>query len=405
MTTDSSERIKQLHTLIDLSALINSSFDIVEIKKKTIEAAIKLVNAEAGSMLLIDTDTGELYFEVALGEKGEFVKHMRLKRGLGIVGWVAEHEKPVITNDAYNDPRFFKDVDKKSHYITKNLLCVPVKTKERLVGVLELINKNNDEFNNEDLELLIVISNIMAIAIENARLYDKLRGTLYKQRDKFISVLIHDLKGPLIPIIGYSKRLIEGKAKSKEDIIRVLRIIQESSQDILQTIENTSISLKEKATLQSFNCKELEFNDILNSVILHSIPEMEKSGLEIFINDASREEGNEMKKIIIKADPYQLKTLVENLLGNAIRYAKSTIKVELSKCESNIRFVVSDDGAGIPKKYHEKIFEEYFQVPGSKKGTGLGLFSVKKVVENHNGIIAVNSTPDTGTSFEIKFPC
>jgi signal transduction histidine kinase len=405
MTTDSSEKIKQLHILIDLSALINFSFDIVEIKKKTIEAAIKLVNAEAGSILLIDADTGELYFEIAFGEKGEFVKHMRLKRGQGIVGWVAEHEKPVIINDAYHDPRFSKDVDKKSHYITKNLLCVPVKTKERLVGVLELINKNNDEFNNEDLELLIVLSNIMAIAIENARLYDKLRGTFYKQRDKFISVLIHDVKGLLIPIISYTKRLMDGKAKSKEDIIRVLRIIQESSQDILQIIEHTSISLKENATLQSFNCKEVEFNDILNSVILNSIPEMEKNGLEIFINDASREQGHEMKKIIIKADPYQLKTLVENLLGNAIRYAKSTIKVELSKCESNIRFVVSDDGAGIPKEYHEKLFEEYFQVPRSKKGTGLGLYSVKKVVENHNGIIAVNSTPDTGTSFEITFPC
>lgn len=179
MITDSPEKIKQLNTLIELSALINSSLDIAEIRKRAIEAATELVNTEAGSLLLLDDETGDLYFDVAIGEKGEKVKTICLKRGQGIAGWVAEHDEPVIINDAQNDPRFFKGADEKSGFTTKSMICVPVKTKDKLVGVLQAINKKGASFNTDDLELLTGLSNQVAIAIENARLYDELRETFY----------------------------------------------------------------------------------------------------------------------------------------------------------------------------------------------------------------------------------
>lgn len=179
MTTDSSEKIKQLNTLIKLSALINSSLDIAEIRKKAIEAATKLVNTEAGSLLFLDEETDDLYFDVAIGEKGERVKTIRLKKGQGIAGWVAENNEPVIVNDVCNDPRFFKGADEKSGFTTKSMICVPVKTKHKLVGVLQAINKKGASFNADDLELLAALSNQIAVAIENARLYDELRETFY----------------------------------------------------------------------------------------------------------------------------------------------------------------------------------------------------------------------------------
>ncbi len=179
MATDSPEKIKQLNTLIELSALINSSMDIAEIRKRAIEAATKLVNTEAGSLLFLDEETGDLYFDVAIGEKGEKVKTIRLKKGQGIAGWVAEHDEPVIINNVELDPRFFKGADEKSGFTTKNMICVPIKTKDKLVGVLQAINKKNGVFNTDDLDLLTGLSNQVAIAIENARLYDELRETFY----------------------------------------------------------------------------------------------------------------------------------------------------------------------------------------------------------------------------------
>jgi len=166
-------------TLIELSALINSSLDIGEIKKRAIDAAGKLVDSEAGSLLFIDEETGELYFDVATGERGQRVTTIRLKKGQGIAGWVAEHNEPVIINDVQNDPRFFKGADGKSGFITRNMICLPVRTREKLIGVLQALNKKDSDFNKDDLELLTALSNQVAVAIENARLYEELRETFY----------------------------------------------------------------------------------------------------------------------------------------------------------------------------------------------------------------------------------
>lgn len=224
------------------------------------------------------------------------------------------------------------------------------------------------------------------------------------QREQFISVLIHDLKGPLVPMLGFTKRLIEGKAKSQEDSIAYLKIIHESSQELLTTIENTSRDLREKLVLKSFNPEELNFKDILLSIVTKSLTEIENRGLEIFINGKNRSNWCELEGVIFKGDLSQLKTLIGNLLGNAIKYAKSSIKIELDKTNSDIHFVISDDGHGISEEYKEKIFEQYYQMPGSIKGTGIGLFSAKKVVENHSGKIVVYSVKNKGTSFEVTLP-
>jgi signal transduction histidine kinase len=145
--------------------------------------------------------------------------------------------------------------------------------------------------------------------------------------------------------------------------------------------------------------------DVLLSVVKSYLPEIENKGINILINNKSKEGWNGLDKVIVTADPFQIETLMQNLLLNAIKYADTTIKVELNKNGSEIRFVISDDGPGIPEKYHENIFEEYFQVPGSKKGTGIGLYSVKKAVENHKGKIAVHSSSGDGARFVVTFPC
>lgn len=173
------KKLTQLNTLIELTALINSTLDTREVRKRAIEAATRLMGAEAGSLLLIDRDTGELFFEVALGDKGERLKEIRLRKGEGIAGWVAENGKPVIIHDVQSDPRFFRDADTKSEFVTKDMICVPVKTKDKILGVLQTINKRSDNFDNEDIEILSALANQVAVAIENANLYQELKDTFY----------------------------------------------------------------------------------------------------------------------------------------------------------------------------------------------------------------------------------
>ena len=174
-----SEKMYQLNALIELAALINSSLDIAEIRKRSIEAAVKLTDAETGSLLLMDEETGELYFDVALGAKGNDVKKIHLRKDQGIAGWVAGHGETVIINDVQSDPRFFNDVDKKTAFKTRSMICLPVKLKARLLGVLQVINKRSGHFVPGDSGILTALSNQVAVAIENARLYDQMRETFY----------------------------------------------------------------------------------------------------------------------------------------------------------------------------------------------------------------------------------
>ncbi|NOZ26334.1 MAG: HD domain-containing protein [Nitrospirae bacterium] len=197
------KQLIQLKTLTELASLINSSFDQVEIRKRAIEATTRVLNAEAASLLLLDEATGELYFDVATGEKGGRVKQIRLKKGVGIAGWVAEHGTPLVIHDAQSDPRFFKNADKLSGFVTRNIICVPLKTKERIIGVLEGINKKDGRFDDSDLELMETLSNFIAVAIENARLYTELKETFYATAETLTETI--ELRDPCTG--GHTKRV------------------------------------------------------------------------------------------------------------------------------------------------------------------------------------------------------
>lgn len=165
------KKLQQLNMLIAMTALINSTLDPATIRKKAIEAASKVLGTEAGSLLLIDPETGGLFFEATVGEKSDGIKSIRLDRGAGIAGFVAETGEPFITNDARSDPRFFKGIDETTGFTTRNIICVPVRSKERILGVLQAINKNEGDFEYDDMVVLYALANQVAVAIENAQLH------------------------------------------------------------------------------------------------------------------------------------------------------------------------------------------------------------------------------------------
>ncbi|MBM4121174.1 MAG: GAF domain-containing protein [Nitrospira sp.] len=169
------EKITRLGKLQEVSRVLNSSLNQAEIRKRAIEAITFIMEAEAGSMLLLDEAAQELYFEVALGEKGEGVRQIRLKVGQGIAGYVAKTGQPEVINDCYSDPRFNPEADKKSGFRTRNMVCVPIKAKDKLLGVLQAINKKGGGlFMEEDLQDFMSLGNQVGIAIENANLYEEI---------------------------------------------------------------------------------------------------------------------------------------------------------------------------------------------------------------------------------------
>src|SRR4030042_3985350 len=167
------ERCGKLEILTKISSLLNSSLDFEYVKRRAITAVTELLDCETSSLLLKD-DKGKLFFEVALGDKGEIVKRFHLKMGEGSAGWVAMHGEPVIVLKAQEDPRFFKEVDQATDFVTRNIICVPLRIKEGIIGVIQGINKQAGGFTQEDLELFIALADQIAIAFDNARLYQEL---------------------------------------------------------------------------------------------------------------------------------------------------------------------------------------------------------------------------------------
>ena len=135
------EKAERLSLLSRLGQILNSTLDHQEVRRRAMEAATQLMKAEVGSLLLIDEEKNQLHFEVALGDKEETIRKITLNIGEGIAGWVAQNGESLIVNAPEKDARFYKGVDEKTEFKTRNIICVPVKVKENTVGVLEAVNK------------------------------------------------------------------------------------------------------------------------------------------------------------------------------------------------------------------------------------------------------------------------
>jgi putative nucleotidyltransferase with HDIG domain len=190
---------------MQLANVLNSTLDQREVRKRAMEAATSLMDAEVGSLLLVDEKSNDLFFEVALGEKGERLKQIRLKMGEGIAGWVAMNDQPALVNDVEKDPRHFKKAGVISQFVTRNMVCVPVRSKDKVVGVLQAINKKGGPFTQEDLEDFRTLSNQVAMALENAHLYEELKETFLNTAEALAAAV--EKKDPYTG--GHIKRVVE----------------------------------------------------------------------------------------------------------------------------------------------------------------------------------------------------
>jgi diguanylate cyclase (GGDEF)-like protein len=178
-TSDADEAQQQRTTsqrLAILTDIVKTANSILE-PRKVIEVIMgrvqQLIPSEAWSMLMVDEERQELTFELALGEKGKDLSAFRVKIGEGIAGWVAQTGKPTIVNDVARDPRFARRFDSETQFKTRSMLCAPLISRGRIIGVVQVINRLGGQFTKGDLEMLLTLVDPCAIAIENAILFQR----------------------------------------------------------------------------------------------------------------------------------------------------------------------------------------------------------------------------------------
>lgn len=172
----------QLELLMEFSSILNSSLDTAEVRELAMKAACRLLDCTGATLYLVDAETGELYFETVVGAvHSAKLKEIRLKIDeSSLAGAVALKRAPLLVNDLEGEARHDKRADRKNSFRTRNMVCVPVEARGHLLGVLQAINRENGGFVEADQRLLATLANQVAIAVENAQLYEKVKTQFHE---------------------------------------------------------------------------------------------------------------------------------------------------------------------------------------------------------------------------------
>jgi hypothetical protein len=169
---DPSEYIAKLTSVLEVTKAYRGIIHLDVLLTTIVRTAAETLGAEAGSILLFD-EGGKLRFHTASGQAASAVKPMYVEPGQGVAGWTAETGRPALVNDVRNDPRFESSFDQETGFRTRSILCVPLTFEDRIIGVLEVLNKKDDgRFDDEDQSLLFNLADQAAISIEHVRLQD-----------------------------------------------------------------------------------------------------------------------------------------------------------------------------------------------------------------------------------------
>jgi signal transduction histidine kinase len=382
--------------LMEITRQLNSVLDLGSLLLKIIDASIELTRTEQSSILLIDPTTGELRFEASSSLSGGAMEQIVVPMEGSLAGWVATNGEPVLVENTQADTRWFSKIDKTIKFETRNLLGVPMIAHGKVIGVVEVINKVNDQepWTEDDVNTLSALAAQAAIAIENARLF---------QQSDFVAEMVHELRTPLAALKLSTTLLLRPtlEERVRDDTIGTM------ATEIDRLIRLTTDFL-DLARLESGRARlELEHFDMLT---------LARESLQVVEQQANDKDVSLVAlgdQIMSHGDRGKVKQVLLNLLTNAIKYNKPTggeVRCSIRRLDGSEGFClieVRDTGLGISKENQEKMFQKFFRVSDTAdavQGTGLGLVIAKRIVEAHGGEMWMESELGVGTAFSFTLP-
>jgi two-component system cell cycle sensor histidine kinase/response regulator CckA len=391
--------------------------DMDDLIHKALSTALTVVHADAGSLLLADFDTGELVFRYVIGDKADVLTGTRMPWDKGLAGSVFKSAQPEIIADVKQDERHFGEIDQATGYKSRDMIAMPLRRwGGEPIGVLEVLNKVNGHLDQDDVDILTIVSALSAAAIEQKRGLELLRqrDEDVRQSQKLEALghlaggIAHEFNNLLTVVIGYVELVLAGLTPDDPNRANLEQIKTAGGRASGLTQQLLAFSRKQVVQHRSLN---------LNGVVEES---------ERILRWLLGERIELMLQLqphlgYIKADQGQLKQVIFNLAIHARdtmpqggTFAIETANIEVDRPTArehkdvqpgpHVVLTVRDSGAEIDDETRAHMFEPFYTAKGLSESMGLGLAAVYGIVKQSNGFIEVGPGLEGGTTFRLCFP-
>ena len=390
--------------LNEITRAVTSSLELDRVLTTSLHSIRQILHVEAGSLILLDTETGEQHFRNTLPALEDWIRRDAAQAGGGIINTVTTLREPLIIKDT----QLWRAADGELNL--RNLLAVPLIVKSQVQGVIVVINRSEGAFTSDDLELLQFLAGAVAVAAENARLYGELADfarELERSQAQLIQVeklaatgrlaasLAHEINNPLQAIhnclhLVINRPLAEDKKKyylglAQTEVERLITLVQRTLEFYRPSQGRTSAT---------------DVNRLIENVLALSSKRLEHGRVQVRTQlqpDLSP----------IAAVPDQLTQVCLNLVINAVEAMPTggTLTIVSAQRDNWLAIEIQDTGTGLTPDEAARIFEPFYTTKAD--GTGLGLAVSYGIIQQHGGRIEVKSAPATegsGTTFTVLLP-
>ena len=399
-------------TLLDLSKRMSTILDFGRLMETLVHGLVRGVPLTHCALMIYDAARSAFVIYREETNIGEGATVTMIPVDSPIVQWLNQTGRVLVKEEVKLNPEiaeYFETAEGELEEI-RAALIVPLKIENKLTGILLVGEKLSGEiFDDQELEVLAVLANQVAISLENARLYEELSASnaqlmqASRLKSQFLASMSHELRTPLNSIIGFSKVLLnrlDGDLSERQETY--IRSVHNSGTHLLQLINGILDFSRIEAGKLEMMSEELDLHELIDECIESSMPLARGKQLKLEKNIPL-----ELPRLI--ADRTKVKQILLNLLSNAIKFTtQGRVLVGVQAEPEAVRVRVSDTGIGIRAEDLARLFEPFQQldnpVARGAGGTGLGLAISKKFVELHGGRIWAESRENQGSTFQFTLP-
>ena len=396
------EILRRLQVVTD-SALSQLSFDTLI--HQMLLRVCEVLKADAAALLLISDDHTALKIQASIGMNEDYETSAPVPIGEGVAGRIAADRESLLIENLEEVPVFTPLL--RADF--RSMIGAPLMAGSSLIGVIHAQSKTRGHFSRDDLQLLELAADRIAVAIERAQLYRteqdlRIRAEdASRMKDEFLAVVSHELRSPLNTILGWVTLLRGGRLSSDEGK-RALETIERSTRSLDRIVGDLLDVSRIITGKLKMNTRSVEPASVVYAAVEAVRPAAEAKSVDLVLNlDPTAGQ--------VSADPDRLQQVVWNLLANAIRFTPPNGKIEVSveRLETDVAIAVTDNGRGIDREFLPYVFDRFRQADSSSTrgagGLGLGLAIVRHLVELHGGEVTVESAGEgMGATFTVKLP-